>query len=941
VSTYNFCFHKNWFVSPKEHMIKLAFLLIGLVGVTNLSAQVKGVVLDSATGKPIDRAVVALIVEANKSDTTFTLTDEKGEFVFETAPATNFSVRASNIGYKSSGKFRRIYGSEKKIDLGKITLVNQSIILDEIKIQALPIAVKEDTIEYRADAFKVKENGVVEDLLKKLPGVQVDKNGNVKAQGKAITKVKVNGKDFFGGDPRTATKELPANIVDKVQIVDDYGDQAAVSGIKDGDPEKVMNIQLKKNKNTGYFGRLTAGVGDKERYQASVTGNYFKEKQQISFFINSNNTSQSPFGGGSNKGAGAMSQNVAGAMGSQLNTPGNADMLLQSGSGSDGITTSSTFGVNYRDDWGKKITVYGSYTYNRRSNSGYKISSQQNVFSTGTFFNNQNNNFQNSGDNHRFFLNLEYNIDSFNYLKISPAFSSSSNYGNSETIFDFSTLNAKTSEGNYNTITRSDNPNFSGTLLFNHRFRKRGRNFSLNINAGSSENYSDQDSRNYTILYNPAGTNDLMLFNTQQNDNFNYGIRATYTEPISKTRFVDIALSHNLSKANNNKEVYNIDLPTGIRVFNPGLSNEYENNFLSDRANVSVRTTQKKYNYTLGFSVQPVNLRGVSVTKDSAYRPIKKINVFPVARVSYNFSKTQSLSANYRGDAQQPGFSQLQDIVDSSNLQYRTRGNPNLKPSINQSVNIFYNNFNFTSGRTLFTSLTFNTIQNQIINNTSRVGTSGAQITTPENVNGYYNISGFYNFSKPYMKRRYVLSLNGLLNYNHNINMADNQKNIGKNWVVGQGFTFEFNKDWVELSAGANYNLNSITYTNAGSGTSSLQNDQYSSWSLNNNATVTFPKNWILKYDFEYTANKGLTGAVGKNLAIINASFEKQFLKNNNGIFRLQAFDLLNQGSNISRSVNYISIIDSRSNRLARYFMLTFTYRLQKFAGRQSQPKTR
>jgi len=320
-------------------MIKLAFLFIGLVGVTNLSAQVKGLVLDSATGKPIDRAVVALIVEANKSDTTFTLTDEKGEFVFETAPATNFSVRASNIGYKSSGKFRRIYGSEKKIDLGKITLVNQSIILDEIKIQALPIAVKEDTIEYRADAFKVKENGVVEDLLKKLPGVQVDKNGNVKAQGKAITKVKVNGKDFFGGDPRTATKELPANIVDKVQIVDDYGDQAAVSGIKDGDPEKVMNIQLKKNKNTGYFGRLTAGVGDKERYQASVTGNYFKEKQQISFFINSNNTSQSPFGGGSNKGAGAMSQNVAGAMGSQLNTPGNADMLLQSGSGSDGITT--------------------------------------------------------------------------------------------------------------------------------------------------------------------------------------------------------------------------------------------------------------------------------------------------------------------------------------------------------------------------------------------------------------------------------------------------------------------------------------------------------------------------------------------------------------------------------------------------------------------------
>ena len=233
---------------------------------------------------------MGLVVESNKPDTSYTISNEKGEFVFETVPKSNFSVRITNVGYRPGRKFRRIYGTEKLIDLGTITMVNQSIILDEIKIQSAPISIKEDTIEYRADAFKVKENGVVEDLLKKLPGVQVDKNGNIKAQGKAITKVKVNGKDFFGGDPKTATRELPANIVDKVQIVDDYGDQATVSGIKDGEPEKVMNIQLKKDKNTGYFGRVTAGVGDKGRYQASLNGNYFKDKQQISVFSNSNNT---------------------------------------------------------------------------------------------------------------------------------------------------------------------------------------------------------------------------------------------------------------------------------------------------------------------------------------------------------------------------------------------------------------------------------------------------------------------------------------------------------------------------------------------------------------------------------------------------------------------------------------------------------------------------
>ena len=906
-----------------------------------LSAQVKGIVIDSANNKPLESAVVALYIESDKPDTSYTLTNEKGAFIFSTTPLSNFSVRVTSVGYRSGRKFRRIYGAEKNIDLGTITMANMSKVLDEIVIQSVPISVKEDTIEYRADAFKVKENAVVEDLLKKLPGVQVDKNGNIKALGKPVTKVKVNGKDFFGGDPKTATKELPANIVDKIQIIDDYGDQAAVSGIKDGEPEKIMNIQIKKDKNSGYFGRLTAGVGDKGRYQGSMNGNYFKDKQQISVFGNSNNTSQSVFNlGGSNRGG-----NISSSTGQEtLNTAGgNGDLQIAQNAGgtSDGVTTSNSFGFNYRDNWSNRITVFGSYTYSHRSNSGYKIIAQQNVFSTGTFFNNRQNNFQNLGENHRLSFNIEYNIDSFNYLKISPNFSYGNDNSNSKIIFDYSTAFAKTSEGYYNTIMNSNTPNFTGSVLFNHKFRKRGRNLSMNINGGTSSNNSTLDSRNNTIQYNPANNINLFLFNTQQNDNRNYGIRLTYTEPLSKVRYLDVALSHNLSFARNDKAVYNVDASTGFKNFNQGLSNDYQNNYFNNRINVSVRTTEKKYNYTLGLSVQPVNLRGLSVTKDSAYTPIKRVNVFPVARLSYNFSKTKSLTANYRGDAQQPGFTQLQDLIDSSNLQYRTQGNPNLKPSINHSVSFFYNDFNFTSGRVLFTSLSFSTIQNQIVNNTSRIGTSGAQITMPQNVNGYYNVSGFYNFSKPYKTRKYIINLNGILNFNHNINLVDNIKNTGKNWVIGQGLTFEFNhKDWLEFGAGANYNLNSITYSNAGTSNSFLQNDQYSSWSLTSNLSINIPKSFILKYDFEYAINKGLTGGVGRNLAIMNTSIEKQLFIKKNGIIRLQAFDLFNQNSNINRSVNANSIIDSRSNRLTRYFMLTFTYRIQKFAGKH-QTKTR
>lgn len=913
--------------------------IISFFTLQNLSAQVKGIVIDSANHKPIESAVVALISESNKSDTSYTLTNEKGEYRFAAVPSSNFTVRVTNIGYTSGRKFRRLYGTEKMIDLGSITLVNVSKILDEIVIQSLPITVKQDTIEYRAEAFKVKENGVVEDLLKKLPGVQVDKNGNIKAQGKAVTRVKVNGKDFFGGDPKTATKELPANIVDKVQIIDDYGDQATLTGIKDAEPEKIMNIQLKKDKNTGYFGRATVGVGSKERYQASLNGNYFKDKQQISVFTNSNNTSQSA---SNSKGGGSiMRPGQEGNIGGPGPVNMGGDLQLQGGGGnSDGITTTNSIGVNYRDEWGKRLTVYGSYNYYHRNNSGYKISSQQNIFSTGTILNNQENNFETIGDNHRFSFNLEYNIDSFNYLKVSPNVSLSTNKGNNKTIFDFFSGNTKTSDGYYNTLTSSSTPNLSASILFNHRFRKRGRNFSMNLNAGNSENTSSQDSRNNIVKYTTGTTSSkLFLFNTQANENHNYGVRFTYTEPLSKVRFLDLAFSHNFSYSNNDRVVYNVDPLTGLQTFNPSLSNEYENNYFNNRVNVSLRTTEKRYNYTLGISAQPIELRGLSITKDSAYSAIKRVNIFPVARFSYNFSKTRSLSANYRGDAQQPGFSQLQDVLDSSNRQYQTRGNPYLKPSRNHSLNLFYNDFNFSNGRVLFSSLSFSTIQNQIINNTIRLDTLGAQLTTPQNVNGYYTISGFYNFSKPYNSRKFVISLNGIMNFNHNINYVDDLRSIGKNWIIGQGFNFEFNhKEWLEFSLGANYNLNSVSYSKAG-GNTNLQNDQYSSWAITSNSSINVRKSWVLRYDFDYTLNNGLAGGLGTNVAIMNASIEKQLFKKKTGILRFQAFDLFNQNSNISRSVNATSIIDSRTNRLNRYFMLSFTFRLQKFSGRQSQTK--
>jgi hypothetical protein len=922
------------------------------------AAQVTGTVIDSASKQPLDRAVVGLVVKTSPQDTLYTFTTAQGTFAFPKVPTSNFTVIITNLGHQPVAKYVPILAPQKTVALGTIVLADRAKMLGEVVVQVAPIVIKEDTIEYNAASFQVKENATTEDLLKKLPGIQVDRDGNVTAHGKQVNRVKVNGKDFFGGDVKTATRELPANIVDKVQVIDDYGDQANISGIKDGEPSKVINLQLKKDKNRGYFGRATLGGGTMaegrpDRYLASLNGNYFNNNTQVSVFANSNNINQSlfDFGGfGAGRGAtnmirsGSNMMNEMGGGSGLMNAMGSGDQgFLSNGQGTgNGITASNSIGMNYRGDWGKKIAVYGSYSFAHRNTALSQLRSTQNFFAAGSFVNLQNTVTQTETDNHRVFFNMEYNIDSFNYLKISPSFSYADNASNSNSTFSFSNSGVKTSDGNNLNGNSGLQPNFIADILYNHRFRKRGRNFSATVALGKSVNDNEQDAQNNTVRYvGPPGSTSLYQFIDQRNDNHNYGFSLTYSEPLSKTRTLDLRYSHNNSYARNNKQTFAVNPVSGVRSFIDSLSNDFENNFYNNRIGVSVRTNKKKYNYTLGISLQPVDLQGNSITKDSAYRPIRRANIFPIARLVYNFSRGKTLNLNYRGNAQQPSFAQMQDVLDISNPQFASIGNPNLKPAITHTVTAAFNNFNFISGKVLFTNLTFSTTQNQIVNNITRLGNTGAQLSRPENVNGFFNVNGFYTFSKPYKNRKYVVTLLGMLNYNHNINLVDDIRNIGQNWLVNQTLNFEFNyKEWLQLGVGGGYSLNSVRYKNAeGTAVSGLQNTTSSAVTLNSNAQVDIPGGWVWRYDFDYTMNYGIANGVNQNLAIMNTSVEKLLFKKKNGALRLAAFDLFKQNTNVNRSVNANAIADTRTNRLTRYFMLSFTYRLQKFKGQRPQPR--
>ena len=918
----------------KPGIFLFIFLIsFSIAGIAQTNRTVRGKVYDSSH-LVLPGATVFLIPETGK-DTLKTVTDKLGQFIFSKVAVKRFTLKVTNTGLEDVINAYDVEEGKADFNIGSITMLPAFQTLQEIVISPPPIVIKEDTIEFRADSFKIKPNSSVEDILKKLPGLTVDKDGNITAQGKTVSKIKVNGKDFFGGDPKTASRELPADIIDKIQVVDDYGDLAAASGIKDGDPDIIINLQLKKDKNKGVFGRASAGYGTDDRYQGTLNANVFREKTQLSVLGNLNNINQNLFNFGGNAGGGGRGGGRGG------NSGGGDGGTSDTNADQNGITNNKSIGANFRTDFNnKKGSFYGNYSFANRNTVTLRNTSQENFFGDGSFVNNKNSLSGNINNNHRANLNFEYNFDSLNYLKVSPNFSYGYSNNRSNSDFNYWEDNIfKTQEGYNGDTVHRKTPSFSGDINYNHRFRKRGRNFSVYVGLGTSSALSDDDRINFTREFLKAGGySDAYLDQliTQDNNNHNYGIRATYTEPVAGNRFLDISYAYNNSYAKNNRRTFDRDSIGSAEHFNDSLSNAYENTFINQRVGLSLRTVNKKYNYSVGLTVQPMEINGYSITKDSAYTPQRRISVAPSARLSYNFSRTQRLNMNYNASYQQPSFDQLQPVRDVSNPQYQIQGNPDLRPAFNHNFRAFFNNFNPVAGNSIFFGMRANMIHNRIVNNNMRIDSSGAQLSMPENVNGNYSLSGFYNYSQPFQKRKYVVSLNGNVNYNHDVGLVDSKKNIGNNWVATQRLNVEFNyKEWLELNFSGAYSLNSTKYTLSQNGGRLGSN----AWTLASNMRMDIPGGLILRYDINYLINNGLASAVDGNPTLFNASIEKTIFKKKNGFIRVSGFDIFNQNTNISRQVNGNSIIDSRVNRLTRYFMLTFSYRLMQFKSGKQAPE--
>jgi hypothetical protein len=959
----------------KYLFVILAFFVSINLAHAQTTRQVNGSVIDS-TKMPVSGAFVKL--SSDKGDTLSTTTGAKGDFSFKNVKGSRLTLTFSSIGYQGLIKHFILDDDTKPANVGAILLKTQTNMLGQVNVNgSVPVVFKEDTIEYKVSAYKVRDNAPIEDVIRKLPGVDVDANGNVTAQGKAVTKVRVNGKDFFNGDAQSATRNIPADIVDNVQIIDDYGDQANITGVKTGDPTKIMNITIKADKNHGYTGQATLGDGsdalpkapgvtNDNRYVGLLNVFHFNGDQQTAFLSNVNNTNVNTFSfgvpGGPSAASGAIElKKVAldaaqsggkisiGGGGISLSGMGAGGNFTSQSAGQNGITDTHTFGLNYRDQWGKNLSVYGSYSFADNTTFDNSNTLQQNATLGAATTSDQTNVQTTNSINHRFNWNLEYKPTKSDYFKMAPSFSWSANNGHASGNTTSQADSGLTAA--YNTVSNSSltSPNYGLYALYNHKFGTNGRDISFTFSLGSSNTHSYQN----PLYVATAGTLDVpanQQITTNSKTN-NVGANAQYLEPLGKYSYLEVEYDFSRSATGNNKYTDVLDTTRNVFYLDTALSNVYNYTFTTNKLGINFHYAQKgKYNYTIGIAAEPETLDGNSALLPAPVHT-SAFNIFPQAHFSYTVSKSKTIGFNYSGSAGEPSFNQLQPVTDFSNALYPVAGNPDLKPSFTNNLSASYNVFDLNTFRMLFTNVSFTTTQNQITTNTISYPAvytpnpllQSTYFTTYLNSGGYYSTNGFVSYSIPWDNRKYTILLNGSVNYSHNVGYLTDiapitytqttEENVAKRLAVSPGLRFRVDiPEVIDGQALINY---SITKTN-----NSVQNDFTNTSANIRNLNIglsgkNYFHDWTLSYDYSKAYNYGYASTIhATNPNILNFYVERRFLKDHRATLRAAMFDAFNQNTGFSTTTSASAITQTTVNRLGRYYLLSFTYRLQKFAGK-------
>lgn len=913
-------------------MKKTYLLFLAILFASQLLAQtgreVSGIVQDTA-GAAIMGATVKLAPVGSQTDTMITRTDHDGIFIFKDVKVSQFTITVSSLGYKQVHIRSLNTVGNAPIRLSPPVILRAgALALDQVVVKSeVGVVIKQDTIEYTAADFNLKENAVAEDLIKRLDGVEVDRSGNITAQGKAVTRVRVNGKDFFGGDVKTATKNIPVKAIDKVQVVDDYGEQANFTGVRDVDPETVINITTKPG-NRGVIANATVGGGSDERYQLAGFGNYIEGERNIGITANLNNngTQVGGFGLGGRGGPSAVTRvNASGGSGSF-----GAGSSVGDPGPNDGITTLGSFGLNYNHRWSPKLVVTGGYYFNNRDNNTLSNILSQNSTSRGTISTMADSERGNHSHAHSMNARIQYNISPNDMLVISPSmgFTTSSN--------DQISTSIQTGVIRQDQTTNSSNkmytPSIGGNALYTHKFKKAGRNYSLNAGARTNGVDLDDDNLNNIRYYDPltsALDKDSIdhRINAIDNQVLLTALRFIYSEPLSKTGSLQFSYNMNYNHYDN-KRIASYADASGLPAPVDSLSNIFDYSFSSHQLGMNYSYRSQSNELAVGLTANPAYLSGSSATLNTT---ISRTNFFiaPIFRYTHRYSRTKNIQLNYMSRASEPTFSQLQPVRDVSDPQRQIVGNPDLNSSFSHTINTNYNASNPDKRSSFFLRLQGSLTSDRIVTNTILIpdvyGSFKREIRYL-NANGTYSYSGNYNWQKSFADRQYTVRLSGNAAYNRNVSFADNIKNFARESSIRQGVGLQINPgNWLEFSPDLSYRFSNIDYT-----LPTNTDIKIHTFAIDVDGNVFFLRNRSLIWRFNgfKNFNTGYSGALNMNPLVVNTSIEKNFLRDRSATLRLQAFDVFNQANNINRYLTDNGFADISTNRLTQYFMLTLTMRV-------------
>jgi len=902
--------------------------------------SISGTLADSASGKPLREASVSLTLARDSSYVTFGITDGDGLFVLRDVNPGRYVVQVSALGYRARRVPVAVSAAAPAPTLGTLRLGGLSQKLGEVVVtqERAPVSVSGDTIAFNANSFKTQPNAAVESLLKKLPGVEVDRDGSIRAQGQAVNRVLVDGKPFFGDDPKMATKNLPADIIDKVQLYDQQSDQAAFSGIDDGNRQRTLNLVTKRDKRKGYFGTNGAGAGTDGRYQARLGLNRFNNGRQISALAQANNLNQQGFAdeggpvtasfgpaGGGPSGGGAMLRLGGGG---RQNAPGSSPQPTS-------ITESGAVGLNYRDAWGRRAEVASSYLASRATVTTDQLLRRENVANfTGTetgppLVTDQSLLTRTTTSSHRFNLRLDYMLDSLTTLRLTPYAwwqgSDLTRQNGQQSSLGGRLLN----QGLNGYAATTTNPNAGGNFLLMRRFGKPGRSASANLIS----TLSDQDATAYNqatnTFFDAGGLPTVQRLNqriAQATPTCNHVLSLSYVEPLSlRTRLeTHYALTDTRNDGSRLTTDFN-EISGQYDLLNAGLSNEFTSRFRANRAGLTLQKKRLRYTVGLGLDAQQADLRVRNLSADTTVDR-RFTSLLPNALFTYNGSRNRSLRLNYRTRLNAPTAAQLQPVRDNSNPLSIQAGNPNLRPEYVQALTANFSQFNATTNRSVFAVLNASRVDDRMVSATS-FNTRGVQTTRPVNADGFYSLNGFFSLGQRLATHKINLNLTTNTGFIKSPSLVNGLPNTSRTWSLGQGASANsaFNE---RLEFGLSANL---TYQNARYSRLPDQNTDYLTQTLTADIFYQLPARFVLTSDVWASNNTGRAAGFNQRLVLWNIGLARQFFANKQGELKLQAYDVLNQNRSVLRNTTETYVEDVRSRILQQYFLLSFTYNLRQF----------